>query len=440
VTSVLNTTKSASATVTVTLDPTPSIKITPATASLFPAAGKTFTAEVKGLVNTQVLWSVQEPNGGVISSSGVYLAPSVSGVYTVVATSASNSTVLSTAKVNVGNVLVFPDDGLTVPTLTKQFTTSLAPGVAGTITWSVDEGDAGGTITPDGVYTAPLANGIFHVRATLDSGDAGTAPITVGLIDAIVVAPAIQVNVDGTYRVSGTLKSSNGNTLEKRTRLYLPQGAASPELVFEASQIRAVLGVDGPYQIAELMLEREADDPVLLGDRKTNVASTLPAPLRAFQQPWVQFMGTSSAVGVDLNSNGLADFLQIDLGVQAFEADFYDITAILKGVDGQEIVMSQTLRKWIPAGVSTISLLFDGRAISAAGVLGPYTVEDVALTGRHHGGIEIAATVTGFQPADFEPPTNPALAPLALNQTVSSKQGFKSKKTQAVRKRAMVRR
>jgi hypothetical protein len=424
----------------VTLDPTPSIKITPSTASLFPTAAKTFTAEVKGLVNTQVQWSVQEPNGGVISPSGAYLAPSVPGVYTVVATSAANSTVLGTAKVNVGNVLVFPDDDLTAPTLTKQFTTSLAPGVAGTITWSVDEGDTGGTITPDGMYTAPLANGIFHVRATLDSGDAGTAPITVGLIDAIVVTPAIQVYVDGTYRVSGTLKSSNGKTLEASGRFYLSQGAANPELVFEAGQIRTVLGVDGPYQITELTLEREANDPVLLGDQKTNVASTLPLPHRAFQQPWVQFTGTSSAVGVDLNNNGLADFLQIDLGVQAFESDFYDIAAILKGADGQEIVMGQALQKWVLAGTSTISLLFDGRAINAAGILGPYTVEDVALTGRHHGGVEVAATVTGFQPADFEPPTNPTLAPLALNQTVTSKQGSKPKKTSVVRKRAVVRR
>jgi hypothetical protein len=33
------------------------------------------------------------------------------------------------------------------------------------VKWSVNEGDAGGTITRTGVYTAPAKPGLYHVRA-----------------------------------------------------------------------------------------------------------------------------------------------------------------------------------------------------------------------------------------------------------------------------------
>jgi len=34
------------------------------------------------------------------------------------------------------------------------------------VTWDLEEGAAGGTITADGLYTAPSTTGTFHVRAT----------------------------------------------------------------------------------------------------------------------------------------------------------------------------------------------------------------------------------------------------------------------------------
>jgi hypothetical protein len=48
--------------------------------------------------------------------------------------------------------------------------------------WSVQEGPAGGSITGDGVYTAPAANGVYHVIATLktDASKTFTIPVTVG--------------------------------------------------------------------------------------------------------------------------------------------------------------------------------------------------------------------------------------------------------------------
>lgn len=48
----------------------------------------------------------------------------------------------------------------------------------GTVTWSVDGGDANGTVTPGGVYTAPTTQGTYTVRATV-GGVSGTKTISV---------------------------------------------------------------------------------------------------------------------------------------------------------------------------------------------------------------------------------------------------------------------
>ena len=49
------------------------------------------------------------------------------------------------------------------------------------VTWSVEEGSTGGTITSAGVYTAPTTPGTYHVIATsvADNSVSGTATVTV---------------------------------------------------------------------------------------------------------------------------------------------------------------------------------------------------------------------------------------------------------------------
>jgi PKD repeat protein len=51
------------------------------------------------------------------------------------------------------------------------------------VDWSVEEGDAGGTITPEGLYTAPSSPGTFHVVATSksDPSKRATAAVSVAI-------------------------------------------------------------------------------------------------------------------------------------------------------------------------------------------------------------------------------------------------------------------
>ena len=80
------------------------------------------------------------------------------------------------------NITVSPS----VITLERNQPAQFSAQVAGTannqVTWSVVEGNAGGTISSEGIYTAASTTGTFHVKATsvADGTSAGTGMVVVG--------------------------------------------------------------------------------------------------------------------------------------------------------------------------------------------------------------------------------------------------------------------
>lgn len=85
--------------VPVTVLPDPSLE--PPTVTLPPGGTRTFTARMKGLPQSTVTWSVEEPDGGDITPEGFYRAPQRRGTYHVVGTSTLDPTVSATATVHV---------------------------------------------------------------------------------------------------------------------------------------------------------------------------------------------------------------------------------------------------------------------------------------------------------------------------------------------------
>jgi hypothetical protein len=79
----------------------PQVTVAPATITLALGETHTFTANVKGLANTQVTWSVQEISGGSVSSAGLYNAPQSMGFYHLVASSVANATFTASAIITV---------------------------------------------------------------------------------------------------------------------------------------------------------------------------------------------------------------------------------------------------------------------------------------------------------------------------------------------------
>jgi hypothetical protein len=165
--------------------PAVAVTIAPNPVSLAPASTQTFTATVANATNAAVTWSVQEgASGGTISSAGLYTAPAAAGTFHVVATSQADTTKTSTATVTVNiTIAVTP----TSATITLGQSQSFVATVAGTtntaVTWSVQEGTAGGSITSAGVYTPPATPGTYHVVA-VSQADAGKQSVVTVIVQA----------------------------------------------------------------------------------------------------------------------------------------------------------------------------------------------------------------------------------------------------------------
>jgi hypothetical protein len=168
-----------------------------------------FSAIVLGSSNQAVAWSIQESGGGSVNQTGLYSAPAAAMEVHVIATSVADPSKSSTALVTVSAVSVSMPLTAAVPRgRQRQFTAVVAGTVVKDVTWTVDEGTAGGIITVDGVYTAPISGGPFHVTAR-------------SLADASKAATATVVLTDAGFRMLNT------STLEPRispTATLLPNG------------------------------------------------------------------------------------------------------------------------------------------------------------------------------------------------------------------------
>src|SRR5204862_1012720 len=180
-TSVADTTKSASATVTVTTPSAPiAVAISPTSASLQAGGTQQFTATVTGTTNTAVTWSA---TGGTISSTGLYTAPTTAGTYSVTATSVADTAKSASAAVSVTappppvTVSISPTSASLQSGGTQQFSATVTGSTNTAVTWSA----SGGTISSTGLYTAPTIAGNYSVTATsaADSTKSASASVSV---------------------------------------------------------------------------------------------------------------------------------------------------------------------------------------------------------------------------------------------------------------------
>jgi hypothetical protein len=142
----------------------------------------------------------------------------------------------------------------------QQFTATV-PGIADqSVSWSVQEGSAGGSITPVGLYTAPAVPGTFHVVATslTDGARTGTATVYVVPPPACILEtpqpsalPAVQVIELGVRAVGETVTfqvpASTGSVtiVQQGAELLAAQSITLNGKVNPNSVVPATLHVNG---------------------------------------------------------------------------------------------------------------------------------------------------------------------------------------------------
>jgi hypothetical protein len=154
-----------------------------------PAQGfEQFSALVSGTADTRVVWSLREgAAAGIIRDDGLYQAQSP-GVFHVVATSAAvpsasaETTVTVTAATSAVTIALSRYTATVAPSesLTLQATVSGSSDTS--VTWSVNEGAAGGTVDASGVYRAPATPGTVHVTATAHADPLAKATATISVV------------------------------------------------------------------------------------------------------------------------------------------------------------------------------------------------------------------------------------------------------------------
>src|SRR3989454_12738147 len=192
------------------------VAIRPAAVSLLPLQTQQFSADVSNAADR----SVAEGAGGSIDAMGLYVAPSNSGTFPVVATSRADRKAFAAAVVTVTSlppqiiINILASQATLEVNRTQRFSAVVSGAADPAVTWSVAEGSAGGTIDGDGVYTAPNAAGTYHVTATshADPSKSATAEVTVTatpLAVSITIAPdQLQLAYGATARFVATVKNA----------------------------------------------------------------------------------------------------------------------------------------------------------------------------------------------------------------------------------------
>ena len=187
--SIVDPARSATAVVSVVRPPGVWVSITPRTADLEPGGTTLLAATVTGTADTRVIWT---SDGGRIRQDGFYTAPQTEGTWYVTAQSLADPARVSVATLYVARPSqsspVKPET-VTVETGSVVVFRAHLPGTTDAeVSWSIHEGDAGGTIDALGQYIAPSDHeGIYHVVATsrTDPSKTGIATVTVQRLDLV---------------------------------------------------------------------------------------------------------------------------------------------------------------------------------------------------------------------------------------------------------------
>src|SRR5271157_269297 len=223
---------SGSATVTITSPIPIAVTVAPNNISVNTGAQQQFTATVTGTSSTAVTWSITgigcvAPSCGTISPSGLYTAPTtppVPSYLNVVATSVADPTRSGSAIVTVVALVAVTISPTTTTVATggqQQFTASVSGSLNQNVTWSVAgagcSGNACGTISNSGLYTAPASvpsQPTVSVTATAqaDPSKSASAIVTLALPIVVTVTPSSALVTLGTTQQFQATVTGTKNT------------------------------------------------------------------------------------------------------------------------------------------------------------------------------------------------------------------------------------
>lgn len=205
----------------------------------------------------------------------------------------------------------------------------------------------------------------FHDQGVDDDAD--------GLFDAIVISPAVTVNEGARYRCSVRLRAANGKILQSSSEAGLSQGSASPQVRFDAEEVRAGLGADGAYNVELILIERWDGEDLVFVDRRMELGLTNSYRLTSLQHERVRLTGIASALPVDTNNNGLFDQLRLEIAIESEVSGAFAYSMSLINSHANDLGQ-KTANFTMAKGINRIRVDFAGAPIGKALIDGPYSL------------------------------------------------------------------
>lgn len=250
----------------------PSIVVSPSSVQVSVGGTQQFSANELNIPSS-IVWTVNGVSGGnvtdgTIESTGLYTAPAAipnPPTVTIAAISTVDSSVSGPATVTIIPEVTISPSSITVPAGSIQtFSATVAGG--GTVTWSIQEGTSGGTITSTGIYTAPAQIGTYHVVATnaANSSESATAIVNVVTGPSIATIHSFNHATEGAGPWSAPIFDSDGNmygTTEIGGNLSCAYVSSLPGCgtIYErdtsgnVTTLHSFAGTDGAYPIPSLL-------------------------------------------------------------------------------------------------------------------------------------------------------------------------------------------
>jgi hypothetical protein len=211
-----------------------SVSLSPTTVQVQAGGQTQFTAVVNGTTNSVVVWSLAGTNCsgiacGQITNTGLYLAPAIApnpNVVTVTATSLQDLTASASAAVIVGTssditVSVSPATATVLVGQQQQFAAYVSGTTITGVTWHLVGAACGssacGTLTSNGVYTAPASaptpsQVTIQATSVADPSKSGSAVVTVAPPVAVSISPASAQVTTGAQRQFTATVVNTSNT------------------------------------------------------------------------------------------------------------------------------------------------------------------------------------------------------------------------------------
>ncbi len=196
-----------------------------------------------------------------------------------------------------------------------------------------------------------------------------------GFYDYLCINFSINVTIPGNCTIKGDLYSQDETLIESCLEIFnLSNGIQNLSFLFNGSSIYRCSNLTS-YILKDFNIY---DEFGYLIDSRKIAYTTQTYDYRIFEKPEIIKCKVLNDTGVDINNNGLYDYLLVNISINVTLSGNYTLRGYLYSQNGEFICMASN-SSFATTGECIISLFFSGYAINCAKINGSYNISIVEI-------------------------------------------------------------